>query len=361
MAVKKYIVGILFITLMLTSYLYLSNKYNIHTVEYAFEGDLSYKQFEGLRKSTKSLVKKASTNKELICVVNYIGSFNGNRLIMTTGFDNLIKNIPIVEGSFIGDNQIKQAVVGDKAADRLFRSMNVVGQTINIHKQEYIITGVIKNSEEIYITFDESSNISWSKKNIKFIIENQKYLNLYTEMIEGKLRILNLDVLNPIIYRQEAYLYINIMFTMIALVLFRIMKKKTVEAIHISREIYADYIVQSRKIELFKYFRKNKKGIFRLVKPLFLSAICFIAIISCISYFQIPANLIPNNLFALSSYVNVIKQNVDIFLSRLNYGISGITMDTQIINVITFITFNAILFYLNVGRQYKDKIQKPND
>jgi hypothetical protein len=361
MAVKKYIAIILFIAVMLTSYLYLSNKYNIHTVEYAFEGDLSYKQFEGLRKSTKSLIKKESSNKELICVVNYIGSFKGNRLIMTTGFDNLIKNIPVVEGSFIGDNQIKQAVLGDKAADRLFRSMNVVGQTINIHKQEYIITGVIKNSEEIYITFDESSDISWSKKNVKLIIENQEYLDLYTEMIEGKLRILNLDVLNPIIYRQEVYLYINIMFATIVLFLCRIMKKKTVKALHISREIYVDYIEKSRKIELIKYFRKNKKGIFRLIQELFLSAICFIAIISCISYFQIPGDLIPNNLFALSSYVNVIKQNADIFFSRLNYGISGITLDTQIINVITFVTLNAILFYLNVSRQCKDKIQKLND
>lgn len=361
MAVKKYIAIILFIAVMLTSYLYLSDKYNIHTVEYAFEGDLSYKQFEGLRKSTKSLIKKESSNKELICGVNYIGSFKGNRLIMTTGFDNLIKNIPMVEGSFIGDYQIKQAVIGDKAADRLFRSINVVGQTINIHKQEYIITGVIKNSEEIYIAFDESSNISWSKKNVKFIIENQKYLNLYIEMIEGKLRTLDLDVMNPVIYKQEAYRYKNIMFTAIILFLFGIMKKKTMEAIHISREIYADYIEQSRRIELIKYLRKNKKGIFRLVKPLFLSAIYFIAIIKCISYFQIPAGLIPNNLFALSSYVNVIKQNADIFLSRLNYGISGITLDTQIINVITFATFTAILFYLNRGRQYKDKIQKLND
>jgi hypothetical protein len=350
MAVKKYILGFIFIAFMLMSYLYLSNKYNLYTVEYAFTGNLSYKQLVDLRESTKTLVKIDSKNKGLICVVNYIGSFKGNRLIMTTGFDNLVKNIPMVKGNFISDNQIKEAVLGDKAADRLYSSINVVGQTIDIQNQEYKITGVIKNSDEIYITFDDHSNISWSKKNIKFIIENQKYLYLYTEMIVGKLRTLDLDVMNPVIYKQEAYLYINVMLLGIVIFLFRTMKKHMIKTSHISREIYGDYIQQSRSIEIINYFRKNIKSVIGVIKELLLSAIYFMMTIRCISYFQIPLGLIPNNLFALSSYVDVIEQNIDTLISRLNYGISGIALDVHIINSFILVAFIGTLFYLNVTR-----------
>lgn len=355
MAVKKYIIGILFIAFLLTSYLYLTYKYNIDTVEYAFVGDISFEQFEDLRKSTKTLVNKSSTNKELICVVNYIGSFKGNRLIMTTGFDNLVKNISMVKGNFISDNQIKEAVLGDKAADRLFRSINVVGQTISIFEQEYKITGVIKNSDDIYITFDENSNISWNKKNIKFIIENQKYLYLYTEMIEGKLRILNLEILERVIYKQEAYLYINIMLVTIVFLLITATQKQIDKAIGSSKETYADYEEQRRHIEIIEYLKKHVNTILQIIIELFLSAIYLTAIIKCIVFLQIPPTAIPNNLFALSSYVEVIKLNADNYFNRLDYGISGLTRDSHIINLLIFIALIGAQFYMNKSKQYRVK------
>lgn len=355
MAVKKYIVGFLFIGLMLTSYLYLTCKYNIHTVEYAFTGDISFEQFEDLRKSTKTLVKKGSANKELICVMNYIGSYKGNRLIMTTGFDNLVKSIPLVKGNFISDNQIKEAVIGDKAADRLYRSMNVVGQTITIHKQEYKITGIIKNSNDIYITFDESSNIGWSKKNIKFIIENQKYLYLYIEMIEGKLRILDLEILESVIYKQEAFLYINILLVVILFFLIKEAKKQINKAIKSSKEIHAGYEEQHRHIEIIQYLNKNINTIFQIIIELFLSAIYLTAIIKCIVFLQIPPVVIPNNLFALSSYVEVIKLNVNNYFNRLDYGISGLTRDTHVINLLILLALIGVQFYMIKSREYQEK------
>lgn len=355
MAVRKATVGILFIALMLSSYLYLINKYNIHTVEYAFEGDISYMQFEDLRKSTKAVVKKTSADKELICVLNYIGSYKGNRLIMTTGYDNLISSIPMVKGNFIGDIQVREAVLGDKAADRLFSSIDVVGQIISISRQKYKIVGVIKNSEDIYITFDEGSNISWSKKNIKFIIENQKYLYLYTEMLEGKLRILNLDILARVIYKQAAYLYINIMLVIIILFLIKTMKKQTLKTIKAVKETYIGYKEQSRHIEIIQYLKIHVYTIFRIILELSISAIYMTTIIRCILFLKIPPTAIPNNLFSLSSYVEVAKLNVHYYFQRLNYGISGITQDSHIINLSILLALIGAQFYINKNRQNQEK------
>ena len=356
MAVKKYIVGILFIALMFSSYLYLADNYNIHTVEYAFVGDISYKQFDDLRKSTKALVKKTSANTELICVLNFIGSFKGNKLIMTTGYDNLIKNISMVKGRFIGGIQAREAVLGDKVADKLFRSIDVVGQVISINKQGYKIVGVIKNSEDIYITFDESSNVNWSKKNVKFIIENQKFLYLYTEMLESKLRILNLEVLERVVYKQEAYLYINIMLITIILLLIKATKKQIGRVIRSTKETYDEYREQSRYIEFIEYLKKHINAIYQIIIKLFLSAIYLSAIITCIAILQIPPTAIPNNLFALSSYVEVINLNANNYIKRLDYGIIGITRDGLIINLIILIAMIGAQFYMNKSRPYKKKI-----
>ena len=361
MAVKRVIVGSIFVVLMLTSYLYLSNKYNLHTVEYGFAGDLSYKQLVSLRESTKSLVKSSSVNKELICVINYIGSFKGNRLIMTTGFDNLVSHLPIREGRFIGDCQVREATIGDKAADRLYRSMNVVGETIRVNNQQYKIIGVIKNSDTIYITFDESSNIRWSKKNIKFIVEDQKYLNLYTEMLEGKLRTLNLEILEKVIYKQEAYLYINSMIFVFVLLLIKATRKQFNKAIRNSKEIFADYKEQSRRIEIIEYSKKHIKDILHIAKELFSVAIFLAATIKCIVFLQIPLTTMPSNLFALSSYVEVIKLNADNYFNRLDYGISGLTRDIHIINLFILLALIGAQFYMNKDRHYQEKSRNYND
>lgn len=346
MAIRRCSSCFLFIVVMLMSYLYISNKYNINTVEYAFTGELSYKQFESLRKSTKALIKRGTENKELICIVNYIGSFKDNRLIMTTGFDNLVKYTPMTKGYFISSSQAREAAIGDKAANRLYRSINIVGQTINIYGQEYKITGIIKNSEDIYITFNENNNISWSKKNIKFIIENQRYLYLYTEILEGKLRIIKLDVVDSVIYKQEAYLYINIMFIVILILLIRVLKSQVKQIIKISKETYAKYREQSMSIEVIKYLRKHMDDIIQIAKKLAFSVMSLIAIIKCISFIHIPSNVLPSNLFALSSYIDTINLNADILLNRLDYGIRGIMLEIYILNFFLLITLPAAVFYI---------------
>jgi hypothetical protein len=357
MAVKKVIVGLTFIALMLASYLHLSNKYNLQAVEYAFVGDLSYGQFEDIRKATKSLVKKESTNKELICVVNYVGSYNGNRLIMTTGFDHFVKSIPLIKGSFISDSQVREAAIGDKAADRLFRSINVVGQTINIDKKVYKITGVMKNSKDIYITFDESSNINWSKRNIKFMIQNQKYLYLYTEMLEGKLRALNLEILDRVIYKQQAYLYINLMLVTIMVLFVKALKKQIDRILKISREICADYKDHSRNMEMIQYIKMHISDIVQIIKELFVSAIQLAVILNCIGLLQISPDVVPSNLFSLSSYIDVIKQNIDYYINRLDYGISGITLDIYIIHFLNLIALIGLLFWLSKSGKNNEKTQ----
>jgi hypothetical protein len=150
MAIRKY-TAFIYMLLFLCSYLYLSDRYNLHTVEYTFTGALTYDQLESLRKSTKELVKKNASAKELLCTVNYIGSYRDSPLIMTAGLDNRMEDIPLLKGSFLTGLEEKQAVIGDRAADGIFKSMEVVGQQIKILGQEYKIVGVIKTGKSIFL------------------------------------------------------------------------------------------------------------------------------------------------------------------------------------------------------------------
>jgi hypothetical protein len=118
----------------------------------------------------------------------------------------------------------------------------------------------------------------------------------------------------------------------------------------IYREICDDYKKESRSIEIIKYLIKHIKDIFWIIKELSLSVTYLTAIVKCISFLQLPTDVISNNLFAVTSYIDVIKQNIDILFNRLDYDISGIMLERYIINFLILEALIGTLFYMNESR-----------
>lgn len=334
MAIRKYLLAAVFIALLAISYFYLINKYNSKTVEFDFSGQISRSDLENLRKSTKTLVNKGTGTKELACIVNYTGRYGGSKLIMTSGLDNLANNINMQRGRWIANGETKEAVIGDRAADKLFRSSSVVGQILKLRGQEYKIVGVIKNSKEIYISFEESNRLNWDKKSIKFIVPDNKRLQLYVELLEGKLKGLGLDIVDVSVYKQEAYRYINIILVIALLILFDRFKKLWKDIDKSARSIYLSYKEQIRAIELYKYVYKYRKDIIAVLLKLLAASLLLFAVLKCIALLQISPGWIPNNLFSPTSYIEVIKVNLLSYISRLENGVSGILLEIHMINLL---------------------------
>lgn len=344
MAVKRYILTAVFILLLAISYLYIVNKYNIKTVEISFSGKLSKSDIYSLRASAKDLVSSKS-DKELICIANYIGAYHGSKVIMTSGLDRLTNEINLKDGRWIANGDIKEAVLGDRFADKIYRSADIVGRSFRLFGQDYRIVGIIKNSNEIYISFDESSRIEWGKKSIKFIIEDDKRLPLYVELLQGKLKSLGLNVTDVNVYKQEAYLYINIILVITMLAFLQAFRKLWKDIYKSARQLCSSYKEQFRTIELHRYMFKNKKDIAVLLLKLIIESILLFTAIKCVRLMQVPPDIIPQNLFSPSSYIEVIKMKLQNYISRMENGISGILLEVHIINIllIIYIGLAAIL------------------
>lgn len=348
MAVKRYIWTAVFVVLLAISHFYLINKYNSKAVEFDFSGQLSKADIYNLRSSTKTLVNNNYGNKELPCIVNFIGRYGSSKLIMTTSMDTLAKEINLQKGRWIANGDLKEAVLGDKTADRLFRNSDVVGHSFRLYGQDYRIVGVIRNSSEIYISFDDDSRIAWSRKSIKFIVEDEKRLPLYVELLEGKLKGLGLDVNDINIYKQEAYWYINIVLAIAIFYLYKLSRRLWSEINRPARQIYLNYKEQSRTIELYKYIYKNRNDMLFLLLKLLLAGLILLIGIKCITLLQIPSTLIPNNLFSPTSYIEVIKVNLQSYINRLENGITGILLEIHIINIL-------LLIYISIAFIIKKK------
>lgn len=337
MAVRRYILAAVFIVLLAISYTYLGNKYNTKTIEFSFAGDISMTDIDFLQQSVKSLINKSGSDKELPCILNFISRYGDGKLIMTSGMDSLIKGTNLQSGRWIANSDINEAVLGDKVSDRRFRSIDVIGQTLRLYGQEYKIVGIIKNSDDIYISFDDNNRIAWDKKNIKFIIEDEKRLQLYVEILEGKLSGLGLDVIDVNNYKQEVYWYINIILTIAIYALFKLSQILWRESSESARFFYSIYKERMRVIEWYKYINENRKDISILALKLSAIIILALVMIKCITLLNIPSGLIPGNLFSPTSYMEMVKVNLQSYLNRLENGISGILLDIHIINLLLII------------------------
>lgn len=341
MAVKKLALIAIFAALLAASYLYLSNSYNINTLDFYFSGELSRADLEVLRSSTKSLVSKNMSNKALPCILNYRGDYRGSTLIMTTGMDTLITKTSLLKGRWLTHGDIKEAVLGDKAADRLFRSTNALGQTLRVSGEQYRITGIVRNSSDIYISYNENQNIQWNKKSISFVIKDQRRLYLYSELLEGKLKALGVNVLDTVVYREQIVRYLNILLLIVIVCLLRMLKRIAKAAVSSFRLLMEDYKLHSRVIELHKYLLHSWRKAVRVLL-LGLLGVGFLGLcIGLIRLIKIPPSLLPDNLFAPSSYINMIRLNVETYIGRLQKGITGLLLQAHIIDYLLLIYIGA--------------------
>lgn len=171
MGMRKVIVFLMIAILAFFSYTYLFERYNQNTAELYFNGILLQDGFERIK----------IHHKHNIFAANFIMPYQGNKLIMTTGLDFLTEGILMEKGEFISDIDRREAAIGDRAAMKYFRNGEVIGKCIDIFGKSYEIKGIIKNSNKIYISYDESlEELNWSKKVLKynFTDDRQFYLEI---------------------------------------------------------------------------------------------------------------------------------------------------------------------------------------
>ncbi|KGG81373.1 hypothetical protein Y919_01070 [Caloranaerobacter azorensis H53214] len=336
MGLRRIISLALIIVISFSSYMYLKEKYNPTAVEIRFRGDLRNEEF---RKIKKMLYLNVYS-------INYSMKYRQHKLIMTTGMDTQIIDIPIIHGEFITDSERKVAVIGDKVSDFYFKTENAVGKKIKVFENEYEVIGIIKNSNVIYIPFDEKFfGLDWEKKIVRYVSYDKElfYLHLKVNKVVSQLSVLGLDVQDIVVYKEKIYGYINVIIFVALYILFnfivkiyRRVKKQTIV-------LFQGYMEKRRIKEWYEYVLEMKNNILKTLAYSILLVFMIVGIFKTIPYLTISPSSIPDNIFSLYSILSVFKYKYDNFILHLNNGYSEIMIDIIKINIIFLLTIIGIL------------------
>ncbi|WP_427339544.1 ABC transporter permease [Caloranaerobacter sp. DY30410] len=336
MGIRKVISLALIIALSFSSYMYLKEKYNPMAVELRFKGDLRNEEFQKIKKTLYLNVYS----------INYSMRYKRHNLVMTTGMDTQIIDIPIIHGEFITDSERRVAVIGDKVADFYFKTENAIGKKMKVFENEYEVIGIIKNSNVIYIPFDEKLfGLDWEKKIVRYISYDKElfYLNLKVNKVASQLSVLGLDVYDIVVYKEKIYGYINIIIFVVIYILFDFIMKLYRR---IKKEIivlFQGYMEKRRVKEWYEYMLEEKKDILKILVYSIVLVFMAIGIFKIIPYLTISSSSIPDNIFSLYSILGVFKYKYNNFILHLNNGYSAIMVDVIIINTIFLLIIMGIL------------------
>lgn len=312
------------IVFALGAYSYLINKYNPGTVEFYIRENIPLKDYEKIRED----------NRDVVFGINNIMSYKGNKLIMTTGLDYLAKELKLSKGNFISDMNIKEAAIGDAAAEKIFRSSDVIGRQVQIFGEEYEVKGITKGSNEIYIPYSEElDSLTWQKRIVRCSISDKKRFYLKLENLQNQLDSLGVEILDVVSYREELNTYRNIAILatsyILAYYLFILIRRIRAGLTKLGKE----YLDNSRVFDLGAYLQ-NKAG-----DMIAISGLCIIGLTIMLVMYKLLLNLyisppiVPDNLFSLSSYINVLRLIYIRYLTRIGNGVNGILVDIKILNL----------------------------
>lgn len=338
MAVRKWSMVAAVLLFLLSSYLYLINKYNPDTVEFYFSGSPS-----------KSNIRKLlDTGKGKVSVVNFTMPYKGHRLIMTTGFDTMTEIMPLQKGSWQLDMGGQQAVIGDKVADEYFNSANAVGNKITVYDRSYEIKGIIRNSNDIYVPYDDKlQTYNWQRKTVKCNLENDKYFYLNIETLETQFNAMGLEVFDVIVYKEKLYGYINLAICIALCILVYFAAKLVKHNVRQIKKLVSIYRLESRTTEWSAYMVRNSSALIKILFSLLSLLILAFCFCSLLRLLEIPPSMVPDNLFSLDSYVKVIRLNYETYLLHMRNGAGDMLIDVKIINGILLL---LVLCMLTVKR-----------
>ncbi|RKD31952.1 ABC transporter permease [Thermohalobacter berrensis] len=332
MGIKKKLIIIFIILILFSAHLYLKDKYNPMAVEINYSGNLTINQCQKLKKKYKLNTFS----------INYERFYNGHTLIMTSGLDTQIRKIEIIHGQYLSDISELEAVIGDKVVQKYFKTQTPLGRSINILGKEFKIIGVEKNSNIIYIPFnDELLSNNWEKKRVIFNIPNSKEFYITIQKIENELKLIGINIIDKVIYKEKIYGYLNLLIILGIIILAKFLRKLIKRILDKILSLWYKYKKANRIVDWNKYLLIKKTCLAKIIAEATIVIALILGIFKIMSYLKIPPSLLPDNFFSLTSYINIVKLKYNSISLHLQKGFSNITIDTIYINFIIILLFTV--------------------
>lgn len=337
MAIKRVIIILIFILLITSSYLYMTNNYSKNGIEIRLATKVEYEYFKD----------NIMAGTLMYDSMNYEMDFSDHRLIMTTGSDMQFENIKMKYGEFISEGDRELIVLGDKAASRYLMTDEAIGMEVTIMERKYRVKGIINNSNKIYIPYERSMlNEDWDTTIVRIepiARDGIKEYNRRKELAFFGLNQMGVNIVDKVSYGDIAYFYKNIVLLILIISVAYIIRRIYLNIKDRTVSILEDYKRQYRAVTIIGFISKNIKKL--------LIAISEIVCILGLGYlaYKVFKNIyfnkeyFPDNIFSAESYYLLIKNYIERWIVRLEKGLTGVLMDFVKLNLIILFTIFILL------------------
>ena len=274
------------------------------------------------------------------------------RLVMTTGGDGIMEQVAMVEGYVLMSGEKNKAVIGDQVAIQVFNTYQAVGKEINLGGHWYRVTGVMENSNDMMVSYEEEHmDEGWHKMTVRYLPPEGNRQNIVIRDVERALALNGLHYHHKLHYRELMNFHLNLA---VISALFMLM-----------HTIFGLYYYFHRRavavVRLWKIKRNTTQG-YRFVvsensvHALAAKLLLAIAGVSLTGYWlikqvRLPDEFLPDNLFSPSSWwvkLGSLWAQGNVFIEN---GITGI-YKTSLMSWLVLLTITtALLIKWAIGKE----------
>ncbi|SCX90817.1 ABC transporter permease [Alkaliphilus peptidifermentans] len=343
MVIKRIYILTLIILCSLTGYFYLQENHNPYSVEVFIEDLVTHEK-----------IKEIAQSQSIIYSLNYEIKYRNENVMMTTGYDTMFKNINVIEGNFITMADRNAVVIGDLVSNSYYRTSESVGRNLTILGKEHIVIGVIEDSTDIYVSYDEKLlNRQWDRIILRFMPPSDSIFDRKVEDVKRVIDTNGIRYSEMIVLREKIDSYVNYIIAAIIGILITLAIKPGLKLINDIKRLYKGYKENHKTIEWYRYIINNKKSTLKICILLGGGVIVALIMYQLTKIITIPKELIPDNLFSPVSYINQAKSLFEIWYERMNRGFSHFLINRLLVNF----SMIAVIFAVQIKWLLKDPCQ----
>ncbi|MCK8061219.1 MULTISPECIES: ABC transporter permease [unclassified Fusibacter] len=254
-------------------------------------------------------------------MVNYQRGHGSGTLYMQSGYLGTFETIDLLYGSWTLDDESKNIIIGEDIADAYYSQLTCIGRTFVMAGKEYKVVGVVNDSDDIYIGFDESLQEGyWDMKHFLMLppkgMDAEEYIDLAAYDLSQNMIAysqLNLVKWQMDVFGNSAWI-IGLGVLAYAVATWIRLGLKT------WRGIAKHYMAKRNDTDFIEIVKPIWQDITFLLILIAGSLVTARLILYGLGKLSISSNYLPQNLLSVESYYELFKRHFNGIVSGMRYG-----------------------------------------
>jgi hypothetical protein len=267
---------------------------------------------------------KENTGAESV-MVSYQRKHGSGVLYMQWGNLGDFETVELIAGNWALSEDRANIIIGDEIADAYYSQLTCINRTFVLGGVDYKVVGVVKDSDDIYIGFDEKQKDDyWGMKRLFILGPNKMNAEDYLDLLNYDLNQNLIKYSEITLVKWQMDIFKNIAWlTAISILLYFIasLVRKTFVTL---RQISKHYMSKRNDTELIAILTPIWQEMVYVMIILLGLLVTVLVILFGVKSLHISANYLPQNLFSIESFYDLFKRHITGVLNGMRYGMDNL-------------------------------------